>query len=497
MPRFQTKTDDGKEPLERAPAPIDDTPPRSASAAPATEATEPTGEKPAEPEKAPSRQDDKRADLVALYRQKAAEDRKVAKARVRVARPQDDPDGDGDGADADAAGAAAGEQEATQPGGGRRAPSHETPEEIEAERAELRQRAEAARGKPADRRDAAQQDGGATGQGEVELRDGKRVVKVSQEEALRLAQIAFASDNRLDESKRILKDAIEVARTLRGDAGTEHPPGQAQSPGTQTASSPQSHAGSTEHPPGDAQDDEADLNELEDLVDKIQVGDRSEGANALKAYEQRIIERARQAAQGTPTQPAALADQVRSVLSQDRIERENQTALQRFADTYPDLAKDELLAQAGLTALGKEIEKDLARVGVEDEIIASIRGNTHALVAAHKQLRMAGHKVSAPDELFDAVGSVMTERFGIRKAAGGNGSHQQTRASEPGDDRGRPDARATYDRAAQDRLDRKRQLTPQPRAAGVRSQMPQAPRPKTAREILEEQRVRRGYSRTA
>jgi hypothetical protein len=150
------------------------------------------------------------------------------------------------------------------------------------------------------------------------------------------------------------------------------------------------------------QQDDDDLDaELEDIADQIQVGDRTEGARALK----QVIDRARGSEDTRRT--------VRSELASMRFEAENSAALKRFADDYPDVAKDELLAEAGVTALRRELEQDLKKIGLKDEQLKPVRGDTHAMVRAHTEARMRGAKVRAPEEILSATGKVLSERFNI------------------------------------------------------------------------------------
>jgi hypothetical protein len=157
------------------------------------------------------------------------------------------------------------------------------------------------------------------------------------------------------------------------------------------------------------QDEEIDA-EMEELVNDIQVGDKTEGARALK----------KALARGTGDTRGA----VRAELAALKFEAENNAALQRFADKYPDLVQDEILGDAGQTAVRREIENDLKKIGVTDEVLAPVRGNTQLMVRGYTEARMRGAKVRSPDEIFDATGKVLSERFGL---------HPKSRRVSPGE----------------------------------------------------------------
>src|SRR5262245_36866246 len=118
-----------------------------------------------------------------------------------------------------------------------------------------------------------------------------------------------------------------------------------------------------------------DREKLRAAAERIQVGDLEEGVDALEE----VVELAR--GSGDTRQA------VRSELATMKFEYENSAALKRFSEKYPDVAKDDLLAEAGVTALRREIEQDLKQIGVKDEDLAPVRSNTQAMVRAHTEAR--------------------------------------------------------------------------------------------------------------
>jgi hypothetical protein len=353
--------------------------------------------------------------------------------------------------------------------------------------------------------------------------------KLSRDELAALAQIRTASDNRLeeskkqlDESRRVVAEAREVVSKLRpADADPENPPAaKPKGPKTNGAAAADSGKSDPENPP---EDDAELLAEFEELADQIQVGDRAEGARALAKAIKLAQDKGLIGPQGTPTQTgeADIERQVSRVLTKERVTTEISSAIADLGKTYPDLVNDELLAESGMTAVRKEIVKDLKELGIEDEALKPIARNSEALLKAYVELRQAGRKVRSPGEIFRSAGEMVAKRFNLQPAEGredepagqsprqparqpagrqangsangaangGAGRSQQHTDTDTG--RG-----ARSDQAQQVRIERKRALTPQPRAAGVRSQMPKGPKPKTGMEILQDMRVARNFQRT-
>ncbi len=300
--------------------------------------------------------------------------------------------------------------------------------------------------------------------------DGK-LEEVSLAEAIKLAQIAKASDNRLEEAKRLLKEA----RGVRGDDPENQPEPTAKKPQTQ----PDQSKGRTdpEHQPAKG----IDPDKLRQITERIQVGDADEGANAMAELVQEIVTTV-----VPKSGPADTDKQVKRVLAQQRHAEEFDAALEKFSKEYPDVVKDELLADAGKTVLRREIIKDLKALGIPDEDINSISGDDRLLTQAHRDLKVAGHAVRSYDALFDTAGKTLSERFNIKRA-----SQPQTPTPKPV----QPRTAADPDQI-QARVDRKRAAPQQPRAVGVRQQVAAPPKPRTALDVVRAMRKGRGFSVT-
>ena len=294
-----------------------------------------------------------------------------------------------------------------------------------------------------------------------------REVKKPMSEVIALAQQTVAGDNRLEETKRLLREA----QALRGQPkDTEHQP----SPGDEKTTQPDSGSedkSQVEHKP------RRDLNpeKLKGIVERIQVGDTDEGTQAL----QELIEVVRDS--GESFNPAKVGELVQQHLIRTQTQEEINTALAGFVKDYPDLAKDEVLADAGRTVLRQELIKDLKSVGASDAEIDKIKHDPRALAAAQRELRVAGHSVRSYADMLGAVGKTMVDRFNIKPATSQiSDTHKPQTVREPA--------------PSQERLDRKRAAPQQPRTAGVRSQIAQAPQPKTKKDVVADMRKARGFS---
>jgi hypothetical protein len=152
---------------------------------------------------------------------------------------------------------------------------------------------------------------------------------------------------------------------------------------------------------------DADQDDLRSLTEKIQVGDTEEGAQALGE----IINRARASVDRN-----SIRQMMQEEAAEMKLRAENTKALEKFAAKYPTLKDDHLLVDAAQRVLRDRIVDDLKGAGATDDDLAPLRDDTGRLVAAHSQARLRGVKLQSPDELLNATGAVLTERFNIRPA---------------------------------------------------------------------------------
>lgn len=307
------------------------------------------------------------------------------------------------------------------------------------------------------------------------LKINGKTEEVTEEELISLAQIAKASDNLLDvaksrasEATRLLKEAEETQRRLRD--GQEHPP--AKKPAAIQPDQSQEQP-DPEHPPVAGLDRER----LRQITERIQVGDADEGAQALTDLFEEIT------AKVTPkVDSEEIARVVQRTNAQTRTQAELDAAFESFASKYPEIAKDELLAEAGKTVLRKEIIKDLESAGVDEDTISSFARDERLLVQAHKDLRAANKGVRSYADLLETTGKTLSARFNIKAAS-----------PQPATKTAQQRAPVDQDRI-QDRIDRKRAAPQQPRAVGVRQQVAPPPQPRTTRDIVRSMRKSRGFT---
>lgn len=293
--------------------------------------------------------------------------------------------------------------------------------------------------------------------------DGK-TVKKKLNEVIALAQITAAGDNRLDEAKRLLREA----QALRGSAKAEHPPSDADEEETHQDDRTQDRGGTREHPPAKRA---LSPEKLKGIIERIQVGDSDEGVQALQELVEAVAPR---------DDAETVGRVVEQRLTNMKTEEEIQSALTAFATNYPEIAKDEILADAGRTILRNELIKDLKSIGADEAEIDKIKHDARALAAAQRQLRSNGHKVRSYHELLDEVGKTMATKFGVKRASD---------STDPNPSKATPQLSST----TQSRVERKRTAPQQPRAAGVRGQTQSAPKRKSPADVVAQMRKDRGF----
>jgi len=299
--------------------------------------------------------------------------------------------------------------------------------------------------------------------------DGKPVA-MSLDEIRRHAQIAIASDNRLEESKRILREAQETAQRLRGQ-GSEHQPGTGES--TQATPDPVQSAPAEHQPPA------VDRNKLKALVERIQVGDTDDGADALHEYGELMRS-------SNPAKAGLEEERVRSIIVQEQTNTEINDAIKGFTKDNQDLVADPLLRDASMTAIRFEMLKDLQSAGVSESALKPIAGDAERLAKEYRRLRQVGTPgLRTYTEVMSAGAKTIRDKFGIKPPGA---------APDPSPSPSPPARPApTGPSATEQRLDRKRAQPSQPRSAGVRGVVTPPTRPKTPAEIIAEKRAARGF----
>ncbi len=291
--------------------------------------------------------------------------------------------------------------------------------------------------------------------------DGKPVT-MKASEVIAKAQIAVASDNRLDEAKRLLAEA----KALRSQAPSpEHRPddgadesGQSEQP-TQPRRAPPNQARAI------------DKEKLRNIVSRIQVGDDEEGADAAAELASEIA--------ASMAQPD-VARVVDETIRRRTIQSEIQTAAQSFQTTYAGIVQDQDLLDMSFAKLRAKVREDLVAAGEDPATLTPMNGEQ--LFELHQQRRAQGVRVRDYNRIFSEVGQEMAAKFASVLQTGQPAAPAPTQQPT-----------TTPSASLADRVERKRSATPQPRAAGVRTQTQPTYRPKTREQVVAEMRRQRGF----
>ena len=298
------------------------------------------------------------------------------------------------------------------------------------------------------------------------LVDGKPV-QMKQSEVLAKAQIAVASDNRLDEAKRLLTEA----RALRGSRrNEEHHLDDGDDLYAQDADEAPVNNGATNQsrPVIDAE-------KLTDIVQRLQVGDEEEGRQALTEYAELVT---RSAGQNTPPDIDSV---VRQSIAQNNVRTELETAAEGFKTSHAALVQDPELLDNSFARVRNEVRQDLAKLGLETDKLAVLDGAQ--LFKLHMDARVSGAPVRSYKAVFDKVGSEMSSKYGALL----------TSQATPSGQAQRPTLAASSNVVAE-RIERKRAANTQPRTAGVRQASQAQPKARSPASIVEQMRRQRGFS---
>lgn len=310
---------------------------------------------------------------------------------------------------------------------------------------------------------------------EVVLKVDGKDVKMKQSEVLALAQQQMAGMNRLDEAKIVLSEVKQLRNELLTNARAPRESGQpenqrdpADEKSTQKSTKQQGDDRAANQPLSSI-----DPKKIRDIAGRLQVGDETEGAEALME----AIELA--ASQRPEMNAEQVARVVRETIDNNQAAVEINTALSDFGNDYPDIVKNPYLADAGLHILRDELTADLKAAGIPENVLDRIKDDAAALAKAQRLVRR--QYPTAPmrsyKDLLGAVGEKMAENFGIKRR---EASTQQQQAKPSN--------------APQQRLERKRTASQQPKPAGMRQAITPAPKPRDRRAIVEQIRRERGFN---
>ena len=293
---------------------------------------------------------------------------------------------------------------------------------------------------------------------------------LSDDVIIRVAQKEKAADQRLAQAKE-----AEHQRPSRADS-----PSQADAQGQPTR--PTDQLGATEGPDADglepdrspAKPDQAlDAEKLAELATRIQVGDADEGTQALIEFAQMV----------RASNPGATPEQVSGMVERTLAQREQQTeiytALKKFGDDNPDLLAESDLFDVALNVAAREMLDDMKKLGLSDAELKPLGNDRRAIAQAHRSLKAQGHQVRSLDQVLADSATALRSKFNMAKP--GQGQRSQQRPAAPQADQIRQ------------RVERKESAQPQPRHGGARAAAQQEVRPKTAHEIIREQRKARNF----
>lgn len=313
--------------------------------------------------------------------------------------------------------------------------------------------------------------------------DGKEVKKPLSE-IKRLAQINLAAENRLEQAKNDREEArrlLDEAKALRSQPPVNQPDPTAQGQPHQPSPAPsQTEPRSTpapEHPPDAVQ---IDQDKLRAIAERLQVGDTDEGTQALADYMTEVVAAAQ--ARQPNVDPGQISNWVQDAVLQMHSKAEADAALEKFAERYEPLVKNEDLAITSMTVLTRELMKDLKAAGFREEDLAANRHDTRTLAHWHRVARQTHRDLRNYDKLLSDVGEYMVQTYNLK-------IDRPSPTSPPSNPQQRNPQQAT-----QQRLERKAALPSQPRSASVRAPIDSTPRPKTREDILADYRKQRGYA---
>jgi hypothetical protein len=150
-----------------------------------------------------------------------------------------------------------------------------------------------------------------------------------------------------------------------------------------------------------------DREKLRSIVERVQVGDTDEGVEAMTEL---LDEHSRSSGGGT-------GQAVRRELVNMQFQAESEKALERFGQRWSNIAKDQDLSEVGMKKLGENMAADLRAVGLSEEDIAPARGDVGRLFQAHTAARLQGLKVRSTDDLLEATGRQLGDKFKIAPTA--------------------------------------------------------------------------------
>jgi hypothetical protein len=263
-----------------------------------------------------------------------------------------------------------------------------------------------------------------------------RELELTDDEIIQKAQIALAADDVLGDAKRLKADLISKLELLDSAAKAN----QSRPVAEQDRSQPKP-----------SEDTKPDDSELDDIIDRIQIGDKQEAKEALRKHgdliQRRIVEQ--------------LGDIDARIIDTTRVHAENvsrqtrtREVLETFTSEYPEFGRSQPLQSALFTDTVNEMKTELLNLGVDPEVLALAqrqRGMSEADVigTAYRDLQAKGYALPDHGDILRRSAENIRREFGVTPAP------TPKPAPQP----------QSFDPA--ERIERKRVITPQPRRANI------------------------------
>lgn len=256
-------------------------------------------------------------------------------------------------------------------------------------------------------------------------------VELPQDEVIALAQKAAAAGDILEHAKQLRAEQMQILENLKAAGGKPTPAGDQASESAQT---------------GD-QAKQPDDTELDDIIDRIQVGSPEDAKQALAKYGENIVNRVMERIGNIDEH---IEQTIRVNDENSQRQREMTETLTRFTKDNPEFAKSQSMQTALATEAMSTMRENMRSIGVQDSSIEGIKrerglNDIQAVAYAYRWLRGQGHELPDNETVLRTSATRLREQFGIQK--------QEQRQEEP--------------RVSEERIERKRNLGPQPRRANA------------------------------
>lgn len=260
-----------------------------------------------------------------------------------------------------------------------------------------------------------------------------REVELTQDDIDALAQQAYAAGDILARAKQMRAEQAEILETLRRHAAAN------QSQHADDESRTQRTAPEETNPSDD---------ELDEIIDRIQVGDRNEAKEALKKHTDLI---ARRLEERIGDLDARIADTIRTREEHDRHEQRTREVWDGFVAAEPAFKDNRPLQTALLTETVNQMRSELLNLGVRQDLLERYQEETGLSEAevvgkAYRDLQGKGYTLPSHGDILKQSARSIRQGHGIRDPA------PTPQASQ-------------YDPT--ERVERKRVLIPQPRRANI------------------------------